>query len=140
LAEAPLQAGIQALASSVPIIAGSFLAPPAAAAATAGRVGLGARALAGAKNPATGIGALMGLGGQKGQDYEAVKQELLARGVPEAEAERLAQRAAENTRWRTFHVKPHPLRLVALKALLVLNGRLALLAEPHLKWTKLLRV
>ena len=95
LAEAPLQAGIQALASSVPIIAGSFLAPPAAAAATAGRVGLGARALAGAKNPATGIGALMGLGGQKGQDYEAVKQELLARGVPEAEAERLAQRAAE---------------------------------------------
>lgn len=95
LSEAPLQAGIQALFSSAPIIAGSFLAPPAAAAATAGRVGLGARALAGAKNPATGIGALMGLGGQKGQDYEAVKQELLAKGYSEPEAERLAQRAAE---------------------------------------------
>lgn len=95
LAEAPLQTGIQALASSAPIIAGSFLAPPVAAAGTAARVGMGARALSAAKNPATGIGALMGLGGQKGQDYEAVKQELLARGVPEAEAERLAQRAAE---------------------------------------------
>jgi hypothetical protein len=95
LSEAPLQAGIQALFSSAPIIAGSFLAPPAAAAATAGRVGLGARALAGAKNPATGIGALMGLGGQKGQDYEVVKQELLAKGYSEPEAERLAQKAAE---------------------------------------------
>jgi len=95
LSEAPLQAGIQALFSSAPIIAGSFLAPPAAAAATAGRIGLGARALSAAKNPATGIGGLMGLGGQKGQDYEVVKQELLAKGYSEPEAERLAQRAAE---------------------------------------------
>lgn len=95
LSEAPLQAGIQALFSSAPIIAGSLLAPPAAAAATAGRVGLGARALSAAKNPATGIGGLMGLGGQKGQDYEVVKQELLAKGYSEPEAERLAQRAAE---------------------------------------------
>ena len=95
LSEAPLQAGIQALFSSAPIIAGSFLAPPAAAAATAGRVGLGARALAQAKSPATGVAALMGLGGQKGQDYEVVKQELLAKGFSEPEAERLAQRAAE---------------------------------------------
>ena len=95
LAEAPLQTGIQALASSAPIIAGSFLAPPAAAAATAGRVGMAAKALSAAKNPATGIGALMGLGGQKGQDYETVKQELLAKGYSEPEAERLAQRAAE---------------------------------------------
>jgi hypothetical protein len=95
LSEAPLQAGIQALFSSAPIIAGSFLAPPAAAAATAGRIGLGARALSAAKNPATSIGGLMGLGGQKGQDYEVVKQELLAKGYSEPEAERLAQRAAE---------------------------------------------
>ena len=95
LAEAPLQTGIQALASSAPIIAGSFLAPPTAAAATAGRVGMAAKALSAAKNPATGIGALMGLGGQKGQDYEVVKQELLAKGYSEPEAERLAQRAAE---------------------------------------------
>ena len=95
LSEAPLQAGIQALFSSAPIIAGSFLAPPAAAAATAGRIGMGARALSAAKNPATGIGALMGLGGQKGQDYEVVKQELLAKGFSEPEAERLAQKAAE---------------------------------------------
>jgi hypothetical protein len=95
LSEAPLQAGIQALFSSAPIIAGSFLAPPAAAAATAGRIGMGARALSAAKNPATGIGALMGLGGQKGQDYEVVKQELLAKGYSEPEAERLAQKAAE---------------------------------------------
>jgi hypothetical protein len=95
LAEAPLQTGIQALASSAPIIAGSFLAPPAAAAATAGRIGMGARALSAAKSPATGIGALMGLGGQKGQDYEVVKQELLAKGYSEPEAERLAQKAAE---------------------------------------------
>ena len=95
LAEAPLQTGIQALASSAPIIAGSFLAPPAAAAATAGRVGMAAKALSAAKNPATGIGALMGLGGQKGQDYETVKRELLDKGYSEPEAERLAQRAAE---------------------------------------------
>jgi hypothetical protein len=95
LAEAPLQAGIQALTSSAPIIAGSLLAPPVAAAATAGRVGLGARALAQAKSPATGIGALMGLGGQKGQDYETVKRELLAKGYSEPEAERLAQQTAE---------------------------------------------
>jgi hypothetical protein len=80
LAEAPLQTGIQALASSAPIIAGSFLAPPAAAAATAGRVGMAAKALSAAKNPATGIGALMGLGGQKGQDYETVKRELMLKG------------------------------------------------------------
>ena len=95
LAEAPLQTGIQALASSAPIIAGSLLAPPVAAAGTAAKVGLGARALAQAKSPATGIGALMGLGGQKGQDYEVVKQELLAKGFSEPEAERLAQQAAE---------------------------------------------
>ena len=95
LAEAPLQTGIQALASSAPIIAGSFLAPPVAAAGTAARAGMAAKALSAAKSPATGIGALMGLGGQKGQDYETVKQELLAKGYSEPEAERLAQRAAE---------------------------------------------
>jgi hypothetical protein len=36
----------------------------------------------------------MGLGGQKGQDYETVKRELMARGMPEPEAEAKAQEAA----------------------------------------------
>jgi len=87
--EAPLQTGLQALASSVPIIAGGLL-PGGQVAAGAS---LGARALAGARG-ATGIGGLMGVGGQKGQDYEAVKQALLAQGVDPMIAEQKAQEAA----------------------------------------------
>jgi hypothetical protein len=87
--EAPLQTGLQALASSVPIIAGAFI-PGGQVAAGAS---LGARALAGARG-AGGIGGLMGVGGQKGQDYEAVKQELLAQGVDPVIAEQKAQEAA----------------------------------------------
>jgi hypothetical protein len=87
--EAPLQTGLQALASSAPIIAGGLL-PGGQVAAGAS---LGARALAGARG-ATGIGGLMGVGGQKGQDYEAVKQALLAQGVDPMIAEQKAQEAA----------------------------------------------
>jgi hypothetical protein len=87
--EAPLQTGLQALASSVPIIAGGLL-PGGQAAAGAS---LGARILSGARG-ATGIGGLMGVGGQKGQDYEAVKQALLNQGVDPALAEQKAQEAA----------------------------------------------
>ena len=87
--EAPLQTGLQALASSAPIIAGAFV-PGGQAAVGAS---LGARALAGARG-AGGIGGLMGVGGQKGQDYEAVKQALLSQGESPEVAEQKAQEAA----------------------------------------------
>ena len=91
--EAPLQTSVGALASSAPIIASAFIpgGQPAAVAGLTGRAALGARALAAAKSPAAGIGALMGVGGQKGQDYEAVKQALLEKKYSPEEAERLAQ-------------------------------------------------
>lgn len=91
--EAPFQTSVGALAGSVPIIASAFLpgGQPAAVAGLTGRAALGARALAAAKSPAAGIGALMGVGGQKGQDYQAVKEALLAKNFSEADAERLAQ-------------------------------------------------
>lgn len=94
-AEAPLQETIEALTSSAPIIAGSLLAPEVALPAAAARVGLAGKAIQAAKSPATGIGALMGLGGQKGQDYETVKAEALNKGMKPEEAERLAQAASE---------------------------------------------
>jgi hypothetical protein len=87
--EAPLQTGLQALASSAPIVAGAFL-PGGQVAAGAS---LGARALAGARG-AGGIGGLMGVGGQKGQDYEAVKQALLSQGESPEVAEQKAQEVA----------------------------------------------
>ena len=86
--EAPLQTGLQALASSAPIIAGGLLPGGQAAAAAS----LGSRIISGARG-ATGIGGLMGVGGQKGQDYEAVKQALLAQGVDPMIAEQKAQEA-----------------------------------------------
>ena len=87
--EAPLQTGLQALASSAPIVAGALI-PGGQVAAGAS---LGARALAGARG-AGGIGGLMGVGGQKGQDYEAVKQALISQGVDPAVAEQKAQEAS----------------------------------------------
>ena len=93
--EAPLQETTEALFSSLPIIAGSILAPEAVVPAGLARLGMAGKAIQAAKSPATGIGALMGLGGQKGQDYETVKQEALAKGMKPEEAERLAQAAAE---------------------------------------------
>ena len=94
--EAPLQTSVGALTGSLPVIAASMLpgGQPAAAAGLTGRAALGARALAAAKTPAAGIGALMGVGGQKGQDYEAVKQALLEKNFSEADAERLAQQVS----------------------------------------------
>lgn len=84
-AEAPLQTAVQALAGSAPIIASTAL-PGGPAAGIA-------RLLSAARGP-TAVGAAMGLGGQKGQDYETVKQALLEQGVPEPEAERRAQEAS----------------------------------------------
>lgn len=87
--QAPVQGTINALLGSAPIIAAGLI-PGGQAAAGAS---LGARLLAGARG-ATGIGGLMGVGGQKGQDYEAVKQALLDKGVDPAIAEQRAQEAA----------------------------------------------
>jgi len=99
-AEAPLQTLAQGAGSMIPMIAGTLLVPEAAIPAAAARLtALGvseATALKAASAlPASTVGAMMGVGGQKGQDYETVKRELLAKKVPEAEAERLAQKAAE---------------------------------------------
>ena len=91
--EAPFQTAVGALFGSAPVIASAFIpgGQPAAVAGLTGRAALGARALAAAKSPAAGVGALMGVGGQKGQDYAAVKQALLEKNFSEVDAERLAQ-------------------------------------------------
>ena len=94
----PLQAGVGAAFSSVPIIAATALAPEVTVPAMlAGKTGLGAlaarTAITGA--PAIGVGAAMGVGSQKGQDYERVKQAMLERGASEEDAEAAAQKAAE---------------------------------------------
>jgi hypothetical protein len=87
--QAPVQGTVNALLGSAPIIAAGLL-PGGQVAAGAG---FGARALAGARG-ATGIGGLMGVGGQKGQDYEAVKEALLAKGLDPAIAEQRALEAS----------------------------------------------
>jgi len=87
--QAPVQGTVNALLGSAPIIAAGFI-PGGQVAAGAG---FGARALAGARG-ATGIGGLMGVGGQKGQDYEAVKEALLAKGLDPAIAEQRALEAS----------------------------------------------
>ena len=99
-AEAPLQTLAQGAGSMVPMIAGTLLVPEAAIPAAISRItALGVSAGTAAKVatalPASTVGAIMGVGGQKGQDYETVKRELLEKKIPEAEAERLAQKAAE---------------------------------------------
>ena len=99
-AEAPLQTLAQGAGSIVPMVAGTLLMPAAAVPAAAARLAsLGVSASTAAKVasslPASTVGAMMGVGGQKGQDYETVKRELLDRKIPEEEAERLAQKAAE---------------------------------------------
>ena len=99
-AEAPLQTLFQAGASIVPMAAATLAVPQAAIPAVAARIGaLGVSASTAKKVaaslPAATVGAIMGVGGQKGQDYETVKQQLLERKIPEDEAERLAQKAAE---------------------------------------------
>jgi len=82
------------------MVLGTALMPAAAVPAAAARLAsLGVSASTAAKVasslPAATVGAMMGVGGQKGQDYETVKRELLERKIPEEEAERLAQKAAE---------------------------------------------
>jgi len=94
-AEAPLQEVVEGLSSSAPIIAGSVLAPEVAIPAGLARLGVAGKTIWGALSPNTGIGALMGLGSQKGQDYQTVKEEALAKGIKPEEAERLAQAASE---------------------------------------------
>lgn len=81
LVEAPVQTVAQGIGSIVPTVA--------AALATRGR------SLAAQVGASTAVGGVMGVGGVKGQNYEAVLREATARGLPPAEAEALAQRAAE---------------------------------------------
>ena len=66
------------LGSSIPLIAGTALLPEEAA--LAGTVG---------------IGSLMGLGGQKGQNYQAVFDEAKAKGMSDQQADALGQKAQE---------------------------------------------
>ena len=80
-ATAPVDMLSQALGTAVPVIAGGL----AGSVARLGAMGVGAIG--------TGVGAAMGAGTIKGQIYDAVKQELLANKVPEAEAEKRAQEA-----------------------------------------------
>ena len=80
-ATAPVDMLSQALGTAVPVIAGGL----AGSIARLGAAGVGAIG--------TGVGAAMGAGTVKGQIYDAVKQELLANKVPEAEAEKRAQEA-----------------------------------------------
>lgn len=99
-AEAPLQTLAQGVGSMIPMIAGTALMPEVAIPAAIARltalgVSAGTAAKVATALPASTVGAIMGVGGQKGQDYETVKRELLEKNVPEAEAERLAQKAAE---------------------------------------------
>jgi len=74
----PFTSVASGLGSSVPLIAGTILAPEAAV----GRAALG-------------IGSLMGLGGQKGQNYQAVYDEAIRQNKTPQEAEALAQKAQE---------------------------------------------
>jgi hypothetical protein len=99
-AEAPLQTLAQGAGSIVPMVLGTALMPAAAVPAAVARltamgVSAGTAAKVATSLPASTIGAMMGVGGQKGQDYETVKRELLEKKIPEEEAERLAQKAAE---------------------------------------------
>jgi hypothetical protein len=99
-AEAPLQTLAQGAGSIVPMVLGTALMPAAAVPAAAARlaslgVSAGTAAKVASSLPAATVGAMMGVGGQKGQDYETVKRELLEKKIPEEEAERLAQKAAE---------------------------------------------
>lgn len=80
-ATAPVDMLSQALGTAVPVIAGGL-------AGSIARLGA-----AGVTAVGTGVGAAMGAGTVKGQIYDAVKQELKANNVPEAEAEKRAQEA-----------------------------------------------
>jgi hypothetical protein len=86
VAEAPIQAGAQALGSFAPYVA-------------AGALGAGARvaglAVPSARAINTGLGALQGTGAIKGSIYENVQRELEAKGEsPEVAAEKASQAQA----------------------------------------------
>lgn len=96
----PAQGLVGGAFSSVPIIAATALAPAVTLpAAMTARLGTGiAGRIAGkaaSASPAIAVGSAMGVGSQKGQDYEAVKKAMLERGASEEEAEMAAQKAAE---------------------------------------------
>jgi len=100
VAEAPLITAATVAGGVVPYIAGTLAVPEVAIPAMVARLtGLGMSAKAAQRVasavPVTAVGGVMGLGGQKAQDYDTVKRELLEKGVKEEEAEILAQKAAE---------------------------------------------
>jgi len=74
--EAPVQTLAQGIGSIVPTVA--------AAVATRGKT-----------LPALAVGGAMGVGGVKGQNYDAVLNEALSRGLSQPEAEALAAKASE---------------------------------------------
>ena len=96
----PAQGLVGGVFGSVPIIAATALAPavtlPAAVTARLG-TGIAGRVAgkAASASPAIAVGSAMGVGSQKGQDYETVKRAMLERGASEEEAEMAAQKAAE---------------------------------------------
>ena len=99
----PLQGLTSGAFSSVPIIAATALAPevtlPAGIARLLGTgvAGKVAQKAAGA-SPGMAVGTAMGVGSQKGQDYQAVKDAMLEKGATEEEAEAAAQKAAAYSR------------------------------------------
>jgi hypothetical protein len=121
--EAPLEKTSEFFGSSLPVIAATMLAPAAAVPAGLARLGMTGRAINAARSPAAGVSAGMSLGGQKGQDYETVKQEALKQGKSPEEAESLAQAASE------YSLQNAP-RQLASTALGVLTGVLGV--EPLL--------
>lgn len=78
IATAPVDTISQVFGTAIPVIAGGLV---------------GSLTRLGASAVGYGIGATMGAGTVKGSIYEAVKQELKANNIPEAEAERRAQEA-----------------------------------------------
>lgn len=107
--EAPLTTTTGVLFSSLPVIAGG-LVPGGAAASLAARGAQAAPLLTRAQAVQTGIGGLMGLGGQKGQEYQAVRDALIAKDVPEQEADRIAQQVS------SYGLESLPRNLAALVA------------------------
>ena len=99
----PLQGLTSGLFSTVPVVAATALAPEVALPAGIARLlgtgvaGKVAQKVAGA-SPGIAVGSAMGVGSQKGQDYQAVKDAMLKRGATEEEAEAAAQKAAEYSR------------------------------------------
>jgi hypothetical protein len=88
IAEAPVQTMAQAAGSMLPIVAANVAT--GGMASVPGAVGMAARY---GLPAALGVG--MGVGSVKGQNYEAVLNEAIKRGIPEEEAKALAVKASE---------------------------------------------